>query len=257
MKNSISIYTTAYNLKADLFDYRKSLIRFFEFADEVVVATNSIDDYAILESLKIPFLKIVLAEIPFTDYAFDGKLKNAALQSCTSDFCILLDLDEYIPRYQNLLWKQLCTFARETKIKAFLIPVIDLFKDHDHYKSIGYKWYLHQREGCFRGVVNFAKQENGKIDTSKSDTTELIDENGELIPATYLVNPGLSAESQLEIMSANPIFVVHEGWLNKDNREKQNSFWKPHWENRSGKELIDKPLEEIYSETARKHYLWI
>lgn len=266
-----SIYSTAYNLKAGLFDLDKSIKRFCDFAEEVVIATNTQEDWGILLSYqtKHPNLKVVCAEeISLSDYAFDGKLKNVALQMCTGDFGILLDLDEYIPLNQKSTWQHIAhkwissitdPFSSPA---ALLIPVIDLIQDTKHYKSIGFKWYLHTMRGIGssgvqRGVVNFAKLDNGKIDITKSDTTELIDYEGNLIPSSYLFNPELSHADLLDLMRHYNMFVVHEGWLNKEQREKQSAFWKPHWENRSGQPSQDADLNNLYSQQYPTHNLYI
>jgi hypothetical protein len=260
-----SIYSTAYNLKAGLFDLDKSIKRFCDFAEEVVIATNTQEDYKILSSYqsKYPNLKVVCENIPLSDYAFDGKLKNIALQMCTGDFGILLDLDEYIPIdqkpvWQNIAHKWVSSIADPfSKPAALLIPVIDLIQDVNHYKSIGFKWYLHTLAGCHRGVVNFAKLDNGKIDIAKSDTTELLDYKGDLIPSSYLFDPNLSESALLSAMKFYNIFVVHEGWLHKEQRAKQSAFWKPHWENRGGQELQVTDLNALYSEEYPFHNLHI
>lgn len=266
-----SIYSTAYNLKAGLFDLDKSIKRFCDFAEEVVIATNTQEDWGILLTYqtKYPNLKVVCAEeISLSDYAFDGKLKNVALQMCTGDFGILLDLDEYIPLSQKSTWQHIAhkwissitdPFSSPA---ALLIPVIDLIQDTKHYKSIGFKWYLHTIRGigCSgvqRGVVNFAKLENGKIDITKSDTTEIIDYKGDLVPSSYLFDPQLSQDELLLCMKFYNMFVVHEGWLNKEQREKQSAFWKPHWENRSGQDLRAEDLNTLYAQQHPAHNLSI
>ncbi len=254
----ISIYSTAYNLSAGMFDYAAAIERWSQFADEVVIATNSVEDWNLLmeETLETDKLKVILTEIPFSEYDFDGKLKNAALQACSEPYCILLDLDEYIPVNQKSQWLRLIETINTLNQKAVLIPVIDLIQDSFHYKSLGYKWYLHQKEGCYRGIVNFAKKEDGKIDITKSDTTELIDKHGNLIPAMYLISPAMDNEDKLQAMKDCGIYVVHTGWLDKETRVKQNDFWYPHWQNRSGRELPPTDLNSIY-QNPLPHNLYV
>ena len=66
------------------------------------------------------------------------------------------------------------------------IPVVDLCKGEDYYKSIGFKWYMH-KQGLKRGVWPYAKLNNGKIDVNKSDTCELLDEDDNLVQTAYLI----------------------------------------------------------------------
>jgi hypothetical protein len=259
-----SIYSTAYNLKAGLFDLDKSIKRFCDFAEEVVIATNTQEDLGILLSYqsKYPNLKVVCENIPLSDYAFDGKLKNIALQMCTGDFGILLDLDEYIPLQQKVIWQDIAykwvsSIVNPFEPAALLIPVVDLINDTKHCKSIGFKWYLHTFPGCHRGVVNFAKLDNGKIDITKSDTTELLDYKGDLITSSYLLDPCLPQADLLSAMKFYNMFVVHEGWLNKEQRAKQAAFWKPHWENRGGQELQDTDINALYTQEYPLHNLYI
>lgn len=185
----ISIYTSAYNLTNNIYNWRESLELFSKFASEVVVATTVFHDaesYKLLTEFANNHnnIKIVATDFSLETADFDGKIKNAALSCCSQPYCMLLDLDEKPLLSQIQLWLQYCKLLDSelySKIDGFLIASINLYKDIEHYKDIGYKFYLHKNfRGLRRGVVNFAKNKDGSIDISKSDTTEVITDNGNL-----------------------------------------------------------------------------
>lgn len=250
----VSIYTSLYNLQRSPFDWKASIRRFSVFADEVVVGTSRhTDDVTLVDlqnfvagSVNDNFnVKLVVVDVPFTDYDFDGRIKNAALQECTGDVCTLLDADEYIPLRFRSVWRQ---FASELEylsdvqgIKAFMFPVIDLYEDTAHACGVGSKWYMHvnSRE-LRRGVVGFARVAGGYIDITRSDTCELIDKDGNLVKSAHVLSrPNGSGNAQYArlIKEANVPFVVHTGWLNRASRDMQNAFWHPVWEKRAGKSV--------------------
>lgn len=251
-----SIYTSAYNLENGLFPYWKdALIRFRNFADQVCVSTTT-DCKDNTVSMLTDFcndndIKLVITDVKFSDFKFDGLLKNAALQETVQPGKILLDLDEIIPLSTKPNWiKSFEELCNQNEYAAFLIPSINLCKTQYEYKDIGYKFYLHTA-GFYRGVVNFAKQPDGKIDIRKSDTTELIDSYGNLVRSMAYPNDLDS------IRNRNIPYVFHFWGTNINNRIKQNEFWKPHWENRAGKEVNDivlnaKGIEDI---VTKRHYL--
>jgi hypothetical protein len=119
-----------------------------------------------------------------------------------------------------------------------MIPSVNLYKTCDNYFSITPKWYLH-KSGLFRGPVNFAKKNNGYIDTTKSDTCELIDKNGNLVPSKM-------SPCDIESLRRDKYpFVVHMGYLSLENRLiRNNNFWSKHWLIESGGE---KPSHKVHS----------
>lgn len=244
----ISIYTSAFNVIKGNFSYAETLVNFCSFADEVVVAINTSEDETLqaITSLTAEYnnLHIIETDFSYTDPGLDGKIKNAALQACTSDICIQLDLDERIPLSQKHLWYNLAGDLLNAQSHAIMIPVIDLFKDSKNIKSIGSKWYLHKRAGAYRGVVNFARLANGHHDTTKSDSCELIDGWGNLLPSIYLLNPQSDLHTKLlSIKQYNLPYVVHYGYLNLDRRVQLNKdFWANHWSIEAGKK-IEVPLD--------------
>lgn len=235
----ISVYSSAYNLSSQMFDWESAIQRFSDFADEVCVSTNSNYDYALLLNRfkRDKKVKIINTDISFDDYAFDGKLKNAALQACTEDFCILLDLDEFISIKDKEKWiKWAKILGNQPNFDALLIPVIDLYNSEKEYKSLGQKWYMHKNlPSLQRGIVNFAKKDDGKIDHTKSDTCELIYDNGELCKSISIFYPDYPNLSRLKL--DNSIYVWHTGWLDKQKRLMSNSFWQKTWNNRAGFEV--------------------
>lgn len=237
----VSIYSTAFNIVKNDFNYWKITIpkwlEFIEYGNkgEIVIAINKNEDDT-LKVLKEYFGKyecIILVESNFDyeDYAFDGKIKNFALQNTKYPICIGLDLDEY-PSPNTKAWESISYQFLSLNYDAFFIPVVDICKSIKEYKSIGSKWYMH-KQGLHRGVWNKAKLENGKIDIKKSDTCELLNKNQDLC-FTASIFKELSID---EIRNNNLPFVVHLGWLSWKDRKKQNKTWQPVWSNRAGYEV--------------------
>lgn len=254
----ISIYSSAFNLIKNEFDYDFFIKEFCFFADEVVIAINKSEDDTEKELKKYQNdfhnLKIVNCDFNYKDPLLDGKIKNYALQKTTQEFKIGLDLDEYIPQWQKNIWLDLCYKLRFSSFNSYMIPSVNLYKDYNFYSSVGLKWYLH-KEGLFRGPVNFALKKEGTIDTSKSDTCELIDENGNLTLSQSIPN-------NINILRSNTVpFVVHTGYVSFEKRILRNkNFWKQHWKIESGgEEPMHKVhiLTEDFCEKYEKHNLKI
>jgi hypothetical protein len=256
-----SIYTSAFNIVSSNFDIYKYIIHAVNMADEVVIAVNTSKDNTldVLESYKSDHnsIKLIQTDFSYSDPLLDGKIKNEALQATTGDLKIQLDLDEYIPLENKKDWLRVGNLFLKSGYKAIMIPVIDLYKDTDHIKNLGTKWYMHT-PGLYRGVVNFGKLENGHVDIEKSDTTELIDSEGNLVDSTYLIDPKLPIDYKLKLIkNLNLPFVVHTGYLDLENRIHRNkTFWKSHWETEAGKE-VNIPLEvsQLENELYIEHKL--
>lgn len=237
-----SLYTSLYNLKNGFIDWKGALENFEDFAEEVCVATTSMSEpfgydaktlreYAVLH----PRVKIIVTDFSFDDLAFDGKLKNAALSICKEPFCILLDGDERVDVRHRVNWETIArTIEKDNKWDAAFIPVVDLFNTDREYKSIGQKWYLHKNlPNLNRGIVNFAKKENNKIDIKRSDTCELIYDDNSLV-RSWCMNV---TQPDLEYIKFIGCCVWHLGWLDKEKRLKSNNFWQKVWDNRAGFEV--------------------
>jgi hypothetical protein len=249
-----SIYSSAFNLIKNNFDYIESINNFCRFADEVVIAVNKSEDntFEALNSLNLNNLKLIETDFSYQDPLLDGKIKNEALQVTKEEFKIGLDMDEYIPLWQKDIWTNLAYQLRFDIYDCYMIPSINLYKDKDHYFSIGHKWYLH-KGNLFRGAVNFAKNQNGTVDTSRSDTCELIDSSGNLVSSKMFDNDINSLRSKIVP------FVVHNGYLNLQDRVLRNkNFWKEHWKIESGgtepKHKIHESLED-FNENFYNHLL--
>lgn len=235
-----SIYTSLYNLEAGFIDWREALANFEGFADEVVVGTtSSLKDNTInllSEYIKThPKVKLTITNFSLESAEFDGQIKNAAMQQCTRPYCILLDADEFIPISTKERWvgcTTLLCMPQFSGYHGFLIASVNLCGDMSHYKDIGYKFYIHRNDkNLNRGVVNYARLDNGKIDINKSDTTEIIDKDGKLARMCPL------SREIGDLKYGNFPFVFHKWAVDLDKRIKQNKFWKPVWENRAGKEV--------------------
>ena len=249
-----SIYSSAFNLIKNNFNYTESINSFCNFADEVVIAVNKSEDNTLeaLKSLNFNNLKLIETNFSYQDPLLDGKIKNEALQASKEEFKIGLDMDEYIPLWQKDIWTNLAYQLRFDIYDCYMIPSINLYKDKDHYFSIGHKWYLH-KSNLFRGAVNFAKNQNGTVDTSRSDTCELIDSSGNLVSSKMFNNHINSLKSKIVP------FVVHNGYLNLQDRVLRNkNFWKEHWKIESGgtdpKHKVHESLED-FSERYYQHNL--
>jgi hypothetical protein len=238
----ISIYTSAFNLLKNKFNYEFSIEQFCLFATEVVVCVNTSEDdtTGALLDLKSVFnnLTIVESDFNYTDPLLDGKIKNYALQNTTMPIKLGLDMDEYVPLWQKELWKQLAQQLSKDDCSAYMVPSINLYKDWDHYFSITPKWYLH-KSGLFRGAVSFARKENGTIDTSRSDSCELIDRDGNLVSSK------MSPTNIIALRSLIFPYVIHTGYLSLENRLLRNkNFWKEHWLVESGGQA---PAHKVHS----------
>lgn len=250
-----SSYTSAFNLVKMGFDWQNSILNYSQFMDEVVIAINTSEDDTFetvskfLEEKGISNVILCQCSFDYSDLAFDGKIKNFALQHTSGDIKISCDIDERFPLYQKDLWRRVGNhLLSQIEISAFLIPSINLCGDIYHYKDIGYKWYMH-KDGLYRGIVNFAKKQDGKIDTDRSDTCELIDANGNLVQA-------LKFDNSIEgLREGETPYVFHYWAVDKDRRIKQNEFWQPVWSNRAGKEINNKI--DFSKTQVLKHHLHI
>lgn len=244
-----SVYTSLFNYDPDKFDLLGAFKNWSQYADEIVIATFE-DQREVLERVvakvfleyngKDDFynrFKIVSClDTSLDDPLFDGKLKNAALQACSNELVIQQDMDERIGG-DTEQWDTLKYVLKNRKAPhAAMIQVIDLYKDFDHYKGVGAKWYLHLKEKSNRGPVNFAKREDGSLDINKSDSCELIDENGDLIP--YFIDPRFAqpfANKEIESFDISMPHVIHLGYLDLTKRAEHNKFRKKCWEAMEGK----------------------
>lgn len=263
-----SIYSSAFNLIKNNFNYEFHLANFCCIAEEVVIAVNTSEDNT-LEELRrfaknsdLPKLRILSCDFSYEDPQLDGKIKNFALQNTTKPAKINLDMDEYIPFWQKELWDTLyeryASFFDFKEEFSFFVPSLNLYKDVNHFYDINKKWYFHG-VNCHRGVVNFAKLENGRHDISKSDSCELIDADGNLVKTYDIISHfGQLEESELLSLLESKIipFVVHTGYLNIEDRITRNkNFWERHWSLESGKEVSLPKKQEDFDKPYKHHNL--
>jgi len=240
----ISIYTSGFNLLKNNFDYEDALENFCKFAEEVVICLNpSVDNTleAITVMTKIyPNLKIVESDYSYENPLFVGLMKNDALQATTKTIKVGLDMDERVPLRHKSRWIGAYANLEFMPCNCVMIPVVNMWGSKDTIKNDpedlmrGRKWYLHG-EGCFRGPVNFGRNPDGTIDTSRSDTCELIDADGNLIPSIPIVPKAGSIEEYLKILEDRATFVYHLGYESYKNRiDRNNDIWHNHIRLRSG-----------------------
>lgn len=252
----ITIYTQLFNAERMRFKWREAIQNWFQFLDgtgEIVIAVNTSDDKtpelvrAFCDRLatETPHsqtkFNVVDISIPYTDPEFDGKGKAAALSCATQPFAILLDIDEFLVPSQKKIWLKLIAELRNrNNVDAFLVPTVDLVQDEEHYKSIGAKFYLHKTgPNITRGVFKGGYRADGSIDVTRSDTTELIfADSRELVRAQFLIDPNLPSYLKLGILeSGETPYVLHYGWIDKEQRIRQSDFWRPVWAARNNGEV--------------------
>jgi hypothetical protein len=261
-----SIYTTLFNFKSFSFNPKDVLANFSVWADEVVVATIEDDDNTYKSLLELtrffPKLKVIKTNLQRFTPTFDGDLKNAALQATTGDILLQLDFDEKMSTHNLLMWDKLSEMILSNKdIKAAFIPSINLYGDKQHFSSFTSKWYLHKR-GLKRGVVNFAKKADGTHDIGKSDSCELLDQDGNLVQTFRFFDESLfdSKESAAQFLKDQDLpYVIHYGWIDLHRRADINKqFWKNQWSAEAGQD-VDIPIsfDKIELQQSYKHDLMI
>lgn len=262
MQPTISVYTSAFNVVKNQFNIFEYIRHVVNLADEVVISVNKSEDNT-LEIFKdyatdFPIIKIIESDFSYTDPLLDGKCKNNALQHTTGDIKIQLDLDEYVNIDNVEAWKRIAyALFTHPNFDAVMIPVLNIYKDLEHVKSIGQKWYMH-KPGLFRGPVNFGKLDNGHVDVNKSDTTELIDKDGNLVKTVYLLDPNLQIDGKTHLIKELSLpYVIHTGYLDLQDRITRNkNFWKEHWSLEAGKDVyIPLTTEELDKDIYFEHKL--
>jgi len=239
----ISVYTTAFNIVKGGFDLSSALRNFSLVGDEIVIGTinNEDDTMGVLESFKDLYpIKIIQTEYDAKTFAVDGKLKEAALQACSGDFCLQLDADERVgnPDAWNdfISSEESLSHLLGHEADSIMLPVVNLYRDINSYKDINRKWYFHKKDSkskgrLHRGIVSFARLPNGKFDKEKSDGCELLYGDGSLVSTIAFK----SMETVEEISAANIPFVVHLGYLDLARRDALNkNFWDYTWASYGG-----------------------
>tara|TARA_B100000131_G_scaffold319930_1_gene366836 strand:+ start:113 stop:895 length:783 start_codon:yes stop_codon:yes gene_type:complete len=245
----ISAYTTAFNIENIDVDFDEVFSNWLFYVDEIVIATFSREHDKVVEKIaKSKFynpetINVVSTHVEIeSDVYWEGKLKNIALQNCRNNVALQCDLDERVSGDHNL-FKNLCsTILSNNFTCSIMLPTVDLYEDLNHCLNIGYKWYIHTKKGAFRGSVNWARKEDGSLDPEKSDTCELIDSDGNLIPCIGKVD-----------LFENSPKIIHLGFLDLKQRNKVNEFWGKIWNHRhSGKYDSSYKMDEIKTGDSRK-----
>ncbi len=269
-----SLHTSLFNIIKMGFDYRSSLDNWSTFLSlipgyheiNLVVNTSEDNTLEVIKQCAIDYRKqnvvinVIESDIPYSDPAFDGKIKDVGFQQSTGDINILVDLDECFALYTAKSWLKVGEQLMENKeIDGLLIPSIDLFGSFEKATAVGQKWYMVKNKSYIhRGVFAGAIKENGKINIERSDTCEALMPDGNLIKSAHLFDPRMTYEQKLkELQSGNWPFVFHLGSLNVDQRVKQNNFWKQHWDARAGEDVKNIKLkkEEFDNTSTFEHGL--
>ena len=249
-----SIYTSLFRAIENKFDFAEALENFCSFAEEVVVCVNTSQD-GTLDALsrwksenQAVKLQIIESDFSYDDPLMDGKIKNASLQATKFPFKIGIDADERLCLRHKFKWEKAAMILEETPFEALLIPSLDLYGDvrnirWDSSHSKKFKWYLH-KEGLFRGCFNPARLLNGKVDIARSDTCELIDNQGDLVSFKQIDTNIKELNLYTKWLEDTGLFVFHLGYADLSRRAHINeNFWKKHWEVESG-QTNDIPTNE-------------
>jgi glycosyltransferase involved in cell wall biosynthesis len=262
-----SIYVSLFNIEKNNFPWKPSLENFVSFAGEdgeVVVAVNQSEDNTlqIIKDFAAQYstVKVVETSFSYEDIEFDGKIKNAALQATTKPLKIQMDADELFVLSQRPKWEKAAERLVNSSYQCLLVPSLDLFGSTEKIKgnaNIGQKFRMH-KDGLRRGVWKFAWM-GDKIDTTKSDTTELLDENGDLVSCTSSVGNPMDLHPMFCENLANSIYTVHTGYLSFEHRLNiNNKIWKDHWSLRSGREEnVVSSIKELENQPTIYHNLKI
>lgn len=257
--NKISLATSAFNVTSNNFDLIGAITNWSNYVDEIVIATmpSNDDTYSILEDVKNGFdmpIQIIYNDDDVSKPGWDGRLKNSSHQASSHEVVAQIDLDERMGGDPKG-WKHFASQLLENQdnFKSIMIPSINLWGSYFTYADYGFKWYLAVKEGTKRGVVNFAKLDNGLFDRNKSDSCELTDLNGDLMPmANALESSGI--KNVLEYCKGGNPFVWHLGYVNLSRRADINrKFWKNAWDSYCDEESNVKTDEEDLQREVFEH----
>lgn len=266
--SKISIYTTCYLVNQNKFNFLKNLVNFSQFADEVIVGTTAegITDGTLdtlnkfISDNKLSNVSVVVSQdILFSDNKFDGAIKNFALSKTSHDICIQMDLDEFIPLWQKDRWVDLSDKLLQSSYDALLVPTIDVWGKETRIKqdsNIGYKFRIH-KPNVRIGVLDRAKLDNGLIDTSISDTCDMISLYTNQLASAALTCPPECLVSKNVSRLNNFIFTVHLGFLDlKHKANLTNIWWEQKWKDRSGRDNnCETNLSKLVEQSTVEHYL--
>lgn len=254
----ISSYGYLFNARKFSFDLDETIKNFTSFFDEVICVTVKSEDdtYERLLQLEKRYLnfKVIFSDIQILgNNRFDGQLKTLALQNCSHDLRVICDYDERFPLNQYNLWREMGeALLKASNVDGLLVPVLDLYSNIACIRAdqnIGLKFRIHKRSIVKRGVLPSAELADGFFDTSKSDSTEPLKENGQLGNFASMVDPEYLNPLRASSLENIP-HVFHLGYLDLERRLKISvEFWKKAWEERSNKPeniIVNKAELESY-----------
>lgn len=269
-----SIYTSAFNIIKNKFNYKYHIENFCNFADKVFIAVNKSEDNTlqVLLDLKESFsnLEIISTNINYNDPLLDGKIKNEALkfaESCGDNYLIGVDLDEEIFNQDKIRWKEFADlFLGYYKYDAMLIPSVNLWGDRysvrwDNKNNKTYKWYCH-RKGLTRRPVKQGITSDGFLDISVSDGCEICYEDGTLansIRIDQVLDNITDCTEYYKKIKEEYIYVLHTGYVDIDNRLiRVNNFWENQWKRCSNQKEVEiiKSKKEFLDFSVLKHNLF-
>lgn len=268
-----TVHTSLFNVIKNSYDVERSIGNWAEFLSfmpefhEIVLVVNTSEDNTLqyIKDLAIKFRKqnvnieVLESNIPYSDPAFDGKIKDVGFQAATGDYNILVDADEVFSLSNSKSWIQAANQLKDSDFDALLIPSIDLFGDFEHATAVGQKWYLvKNRSYIRRGVFGAAWKDDGHFSIEKSDSTEPIMPDGSLVKSAHIFDPRMTYQQKLEQLKTNQFpFVFHLGALDLDQRIKQNAYWLPVWEARAGEKVNNIKInkDQLKDQTVFEHGL--
>jgi len=257
--SKISLATSAFNIIKNDFDIESAIKNWSYYVDEIVIATIPSEDNTeeLLDQIKNESkvkIKIIKLDYSTDVVGWQGKIENEAHKGATHDIVVQLDLDERMGGKVDV-WRGAAETLLKSKenVKALMIPSINLYGSYYTYSDISKKWYMCLKEGVHRGIVNFAKTPEG-FDRTKSDSTEAIDKDGNLVPSADIVK-STGDWTDLEYCKKRMPFVWHLGYVSFDHRLKINKdFWKEKWDNcGEGEADVVMDIETLEKKEVFKH----
>jgi hypothetical protein len=261
-KFTVGLYSCAWNVIKNNFDYKDAITNWLLFADTITIAVNistceddtynALNEY--IKTNKFP-VKLIKTYFEKSDPFMYGKIVNSALQNIQADLFIHQDLDERLVGSKNMLFP-IYNYIIENRVKALFVPTIDLYGSKEKaLPEVKGKWYIHL-PGLFRGAVKFGVKENGLPDYNKTSTDELIDEQGNLVPTISLLNDKSFIGLSHYVKGGLPL-SQHIGFLNLQERLPRNYFWSEFWTNATGGDKNSHALtiEELANRETQKHGL--
>jgi hypothetical protein len=263
----LSLYGYVFRARAAGLDLDATIANFTAFADETVIVTlagqddDTVSRLLAYEDYLSHKLKVLVVDMDIDkNNRFDGDLKTIAMQACTHPVRIIADCDERFIARQRPRWDDLaCQLLANPQLDGWMIPVLDLYSHADYIRlneAIGLKFRMHKASVVRRGVPAFAEKGGGLIDTSRSDTTEPCLVDGSLANFTCPYDRSLLHPSTCRLL-ADDCYVIHQGFIDLQKRaELGRTFWRKHWELRSGREeRVATRIEELVDVPVVKHGL--